>query len=418
MDNKTESINLAAIFTEFKENDKNMDRTTMVNVLESVFRDQLEKMYPGSDIDIILNIDKGDFEIWRKRMVVETVEDPAKEISLEEVHKVDDSFEACEEYSEQIHLNSFGHRAILSLKQNLTNRITEIRRTSLYNKYKDMIGTIFGGEVYQVWKREVLVRDEEMNDLVLPKDKQIPSDYYHKGDTIKAVIESVDMNGNNPVITLSRTSTKFLERLFEQEVPEIFDGLITIKKVVRVPGVRAKVAVESYDDRIDPVGACVGVKGSRIHGIVHELRNENIDVINWTSNTELLVQRALAPAKVSSVKIDEDTKHILVFLKPSEVSLAIGKSGANIRLAGELVGYTVDVYREAEDASQEEDDVLLTEFEDEIEPWIIESLQKMGCDTAKSVLAISDDDIMERADLERETVEEVKKILKAEFAEE
>ncbi|MFB0974345.1 MAG: transcription termination factor NusA, partial [Bacteroidales bacterium] len=274
------------------------------------------------------------------------------------------------------------------------------------------------GEVYQVWKREVLVRDEEMNDLVLPKDKQIPSDYYHKGDTIKAVIESVDMNGNNPVITLSRTSTKFLERLFEQEVPEIFDGLITIKKVVRVPGVRAKVAVESYDDRIDPVGACVGVKGSRIHGIVHELRNENIDVINWTSNTELLVQRALAPAKVSSVKIDEDTKHILVFLKPSEVSLAIGKSGANIRLAGELVGYTVDVYREAEDASQEEDDVLLTEFEDEIEPWIIESLQKMGCDTAKSVLAISDDDIMERADLERETVEEVKKILKAEFAEE
>lgn len=407
---------LISTFADFKDN-KNIDKATMTGVLESVFLDQLKKMYGDTaSFDIIINTDKGDFELWRKLTVVDTVTDPSSQISLEDVHKIDDSFEVGEEYSERVPIESFGRRGILSIRQNLSGRIMDIEKANLFDKYKELVDTVVVGEVYQVWKREVLVMDEARNELSLPKQEQIPSDYFRKGDTVKAIISNVEMRNNNPVITLSRTSPKFLEKLFEEEVPEIFDGLITIKKVVRIPGERAKVAVESYDERIDPVGACVGVKGSRIHGIVRELRNENIDVIQWTTNTELLIRRALSPAKISTVKIDEESKHVMVFLKPSEVSLAIGKGGANIRLAGQLAGYEVDVYREAaEEEAPEEEDVLLSEFEDEIEPWIIEALEKIGCDTAKSVLALPTEDIMQRADLERETVEEVQKILRAEF---
>ncbi|MCI2082008.1 MAG: transcription termination factor NusA [Bacteroidales bacterium] len=408
------TTDLISTFAEFK-NLKNIDKATMTGVLESVFLDQLKKMYGDTaSFDIIINIDKGDFELWRKRTVAETVVDPSKEISLEDVHKIDDSFEVGEEYSERVPIESFGRRGILSIRQNLSGRIMDIEKAKLFDKYKELIGTVVVGEAYQVWKREVLVMDEAGNELSLPKSEQIPSDYFRKGDTVKAIVSSVEMRNNNTIIILSRTSPEFLEKLFEEEVPEIFDGLITIKKVVRIPGERAKVAVESYDERIDPVGACVGVKGSRIHGIVRELRNENIDVIQWTNNTELLIRRALSPAKISTVQIDDATKHVMVFLKPSEVSLAIGKGGANIRLAGQLAGYEVDVYREAEDENQEED-VLLSEFTDEIDSWIIEALEKIGCDTAKSVLALSTEDIMQRADLERETVEEVQKILRAEF---
>lgn len=327
-------VNLISTFAEFKEL-KNIDRPTMMSVLENIFRTQLEKMYGSADnFDIIINIDKGDLEIWRNREVVEKVEDPNTQISLEEVHKIDPSYEVGEDFPEEVKLSDFGRRGILNLRQNLQGRIADIEKANLYNKYKDRIHEILVGEVYQVWKKEVLVMDEDGNELVLPKSEQIPSDYFKKGETVKAVIESVEMKNNTPVITLSRTSPAFLERLFEQEVPEIFDGLITIKKVVRIPGDRAKVAVESYDERIDPVGACVGVKGSRIHSIVRELRNENIDIINWTSNTQLLIQRALSPAKISSMSIDEETKHIRVNLSPSEVSLAIGKGGSNIKLAG------------------------------------------------------------------------------------
>ncbi len=409
-----EGLNLISTFAEFKEL-KNIDRPTMMSVLEDIFKTQLEKMYGSAkNFDIIINIDKGDFEIWRNRTVVETVEDPNLEISKEEVDKIDSSYEIGEEFTEEVKLASFGRRGILNLRQNLSGRIMDIEKANLFNAYRDRIGEIMVGEVYQAWKKEVLVLDEEGNELSLPKSEQIPSDFFRKGESVRAVIHNVEMRNNTtPVITLSRTAPMFLERLFEQEVPEIFDGLITIKKIVRIPGERAKVAVESYDDRIDPVGACVGVKGSRIHGIVRELKNENIDIINWTSNTQLLVQRALSPAKISSIKI-EDGK-ISVWLKPNEVSLAIGKNGSNIKLASMLVGQEIEVFRELD---EEEEDVLLAEFSDEIDQWIIDALQGIGCDTAKSVLALSVQDIMKRADLDEETVVEVQSILKSEFEDE
>ena len=408
-----EGLNLISTFAEFKEL-KNIDRPTMMKVLEDIFKAQLEKMYGSAEnFDIIINIDKGDFEIWRNRTVVEEVEDPNTEISKEEVDKIDSSYEIGEEFTEEVKLASFGRRGILNLRQNLSGKIMDIEKANLYNAYRDRIGEIMVGEVYQAWKKEVLVLDEEGNELLLPKAEQIPSDFFRKGESVRAVISRVEMKNNNPVIILSRTAPVFLERLFEQEVPEIFDGLITIKKIVRIPGERAKVAVESYDERIDPVGACVGVKGSRIHGIVRELKNENIDIINWTSNTQLLVQRALSPAKISSIKI-EDGK-ISVWLKPNEVSLAIGKNGSNIKLASMLVGQEIEVFRELD---EEEEDVLLAEFSDEIDQWIIEALQAIGCDTAKSVLALSVQDIVKRADLEEETVIEVQNILKSEFEEE
>ena len=406
-------VNLISPFADFKEQ-KNIDRPTMMGVLEEVFRNQLAKMYgETASFDIIINIDKGDLQILRNRTVVETVEDPATEISLEEVHKIDDSFEVGEDYTEEIQLSDFGRRGILNIRQNLQGRIMELEKKNIYDKYVDRIGEIIVGEVYQAWKKEVLVMDEDGNELVLPKTEQIPSDFFRKGDTVKAVITSVEMRNGSPVITLSRTSGLFLERLFEQEVPEIYDGLITIKKVVRVPGDRAKVAVESYDDRIDPVGACVGVKGSRIHGIVRELRNENIDVVNWSNNTQILIQRALSPAKISSIEFLDD--EIRVYLKKEEISLAIGKGGSNIKLAGMLVGKRIEVYRAD---AEEQEDVLLDDFNDEIEQWVIDALKEIGCDTAKSVLAIPADEIAERADLEIETVEDVLKILKAEFEEE
>jgi len=410
-----EGLNLISTFAEFKEQ-KNIDRPTMMSVLEDIFRTQLARMYGDADnFDIIINIDKGDFVIWRNRTVVETVEDPNKEISLEEVQKVDDSYEIGEEYPEEISIASFGRRGILNLRQNLASRIMDIEKANLFNKYRERIGEILVGEVYQAWKKEVLVMDEDGNELVLPKTEQIPSDFFRKGDTVKAVISNVEMKNNTPVITLSRTSSLFLEKLFEQEVPEIFDGLITIKKVVRMPGERAKVAVESYDDRIDPVGACVGVKGSRIHGIVRELRNENIDIINWTSNTQLLVQRALSPAKINQMKIDNETGTIRIDLDPSELALAIGKNGSNIHLAEDLCGYKIDVYRSDAEETNDEEDVELDAFNDEIDQWVIDALKGIGYDTAKSVLAIPTDELVRRADLEEETVEEVKRILKSEF---
>lgn len=410
-----EGLNLVSTFAEFKEL-KNIDRPTMMSVLEDVFRNQLIKMYGTADnFDIIINIDKGDFEIWRNREVVEIVEDPNTQISLEEVSKIDDSYEIGEQFTEEVKLESFGRRGILNLRQNLSGRIMDIEKANLYNKYKDRIGEIIVGEVYQAWRKEVLVMDEEGNELLLPKSEQIPSDFFRKGDSIRAVVSKVEMENNKPIITLSRTSPVFLERLFEQEVPEIFDGLITIKKIVRIPGERAKVAVESYDERIDPVGACVGVKGSRIHGIVRELRNENIDIINWTSNLQLLVQRALSPAKISSIKINEQEKRISVYLKPNDVSLAIGKGGSNIKLASMLIGMDIDVFRDLED--EDEEDVLLTAFSDEIDEWIISALKNIGCDTAKSVLALPVSEIVRRADLDEETVNEVQRILRAEFEE-
>lgn len=410
-----EGLNLVSTFAEFKEL-KNIDRPTMMSVLEDVFRNQLIKMYGTADnFDIIINIDKGDFEIWRNREVVDTVEDPSTQISLDEVSKIDDSYEIGEQYTEEVKLASFGRRGILNLRQNLSGRIMDIEKANLYNKYKDRIGEIIVGEVYQAWRKEVLVMDEEGNELLLPKTEQIPSDFFRKGDSIRAVVSKVEMENNKPIITLSRTSPVFLERLFEQEVPEIFDGLITIKKIVRMPGERAKVAVESYDERIDPVGACVGVKGSRIHGIVRELRNENIDIINWTSNMQLLIQRALSPAKISSIKINEEEKKVGVYLKPNDVSLAIGKGGSNIKLAGMLIGMEIDVFRDLED--EDEEDVLLSDFSDEIDEWIITALNNIGCDTAKSVLALPASEIVRRADLDDETVAEVHRILRAEFEE-
>jgi N utilization substance protein A len=410
-----ESLNLIDTFSEFKEL-KNIDRATMMTVLEDVFRGLMIKNY-GSDenFDIIINIDKGDFEIWRNREVVKDkeIEDANLQIGLSEAKKIDEDYEVGEEVTDEVKLADFGRRAILSLRQNLTSRILDLEKNNLYAKYKDRIGEIVTGEIYQVWKREILVLDDEGNELILPKSEQIPSDYFRKGDTIRAVVIKVEMKNNNPLIVLSRTSPVFLERLFELEVPEIFDGLITIKKIVRVPGERAKVAVESYDERIDPVGACVGMKGSRIHGIVRELKNENIDVINFTNNVQLFIQRALSPAKISSIKLKEEKTEAEVYLQPNEVSLAIGKGGLNIRLASQLTGYEIDVYREG--IQEDEEDVNLEEFADEIESWVIDELKSIGCDTAKSVLDLSIEDLVKRTDLEEETIQEVVKVLTAEF---
>ncbi len=410
-----ENLNLTEPFSEFKEL-KSIDRATMMSVLEDVFRSMLIK-YFGTDenFDIIINIDKGDFEIWRNREVVKDneLEDSNLQISLSEAQKIDPDYEPGEEVTDEVKLADFGRRAILALRQNLTSRIMELEKNNVYLKYKDRIGEIVTGDVYQVWKREILIIDDEGNELILPKAEQIPTDYFRKGDTIRAVVIKVEMKNNVPLIILSRTSPVFLERLFELEVPEIYDGLITIKKIVRVPGERAKVAVESYDDRIDPVGACVGMKGSRIHGIVRELKNENIDVINYTTNNQLYISRSLSPAKISSIKIIEEEKRAEVFLKPNEVSLAIGKGGLNIKLAGQLTGYEIDVFRDTE--GEDEEDVNIDEFSDEIESWIIDELKAVGCDTAKSVLELSVEDLVKRTDLEEETIQEVIRILKAEF---
>ncbi|MGV6860657.1 MAG: transcription termination factor NusA [Putridiphycobacter sp.] len=410
------ALDLIDSFSEFKEF-KNIDRETMMNILEDVFRSMLKKKYGTDDhIDIIINPDKGDLEIWVNREIVPDgeVEDENLEIALSEAVKIEPDFEVGEEVAEEIKLEDFGRRNVLSLRQNLISRILELEKDHIYKLYKERIGDIVTGEVYQVWKREILVLDDEGNELILPKSEQIPSDYFKKGENVRAVVAKVDLRNNNPVIILSRTAPEFLERLFELEVPEVFDGLITIKKIVRIPGERAKVAVESYDDRIDPVGACVGMKGARIHGIVRELRNENIDVINYTNNEKLYIQRALSPAKVSSIEIDEDESRADVYLKPDQVSLAIGKGGFNIRLAGQLTGYEIDVYREG---AEDIDDVDLTEFSDEIEAWIIEELKSIGLDTAKSVLDMDVDDLVKRTDLELETVEDIMNVLKSEFEE-
>ncbi len=408
------NISLIDTFSEFKEL-KNIDRVTMMSVLEDVFRSVLIKQY-GTDenFDVIINIDKGDFEIWRNREVVEddAIEDPNLQISLSEARKIDSDFEVGEDVTDEVKLIDFGRRAILNLRQNLASKIMELEKDSIFGKYKDKIGEIVTGEVYQVWKKEILILDDEGNELILPKGEQIPSDYFRKGDTVRAIVFQVELRNNNPLIILSRTAPEFLERLFELEIPEIFDGLITIKKIVRVPGERAKVAVESYDERIDPVGACVGMKGSRIHGIVRELRNENIDVINYSTNLQLYIKRALSPAKINNIKINEEEKKVEVYLKPEEVSLAIGKGGLNIRLASQLTGYEIDVYREVAD---DDDDVNLDEFSDEIEGWILDTLKGIGCDTAKNVLNIPVEELIKRTDLEEETIEDVLKVLKAEF---
>ncbi len=409
-----ETLNLIDTFAEFKEL-KNIDRATMMSVLEDVFKNVLEKTY-GTDenFDVIINIDKGDFEIWRNREIVadEDFEDPNRQITLKEAKKIDADYEIGEEVTDEVKLAHFGRRAILNLRQNLASRIMELEKDQIFSKYKSKIGDIVTGEVYQVWKKEILILDDEGNELILPRTEQIPSDYFRKGDNLRAVVYKVELRNNNPLIILSRTSTVFLERLFELEVPEIFDGLITIKKIVRIPGERAKVAVESYDERIDPVGACVGMKGSRIHGIVRELRNENIDVINYSANMQLFIQRALNPAKVSSIKLHEDTKRADVYLKPDEVSMAIGKGGLNIRLASQLTGYEIDVYREV---AQDDEDVNLEEFSDEIESWVIDQLKSIGCDTAKNVLTLTRSELIKRTDLEEETIDEVLRILKNEF---
>ena len=405
-------INLISNFAEFKEL-KSIDNATLIGVLEDVFRHALQKQFESDEnFDVIINPEKGDLEIWRNRTVVddEELENENTEISLSAVRAIDDTYEVGDEYTDQIDMTMFGRRAVLSLRQNLASRILDLEKAALFEKYSEKLGEIVTGEVYQVWKKEVLVRDDDGNDLVLPKTEQIPNDFYRKGDAIKAIVKSVEMNNNQPRIILSRTDNQFLERLFEQEVPEIFDGLITIKKIARIPGERAKVAVESYDDRIDPVGACVGMKGSRIYTIVRELRNENIDVVNYTANISLMIQRSLNPAKISSITVDEERKTASVHLKPEEVSLAIGKGGLNIRLSKMLTGYDIDVYREIE-----EEDVALTEFADEIEGWIIDALKAAGCDTAKSVLELPVEVVAQRADLELEQAEAVVAILKAEF---
>ena len=409
-----ENLNLISNFAEFKEL-KNIDKSTMIGVLEDVFRHALQKQFESDEnFDVIINPEKGDLEIWRNREVVEddAVENPNTQIAVSEVKAIDSTYEVGDEYSDQIKMNQFGRRAVLSLRQNLASRLLDLEKANIYEKYSEKVGEIITGEVYQVWKREVLLLDDEENELILPKSEQIPNDFYRKGDTIKAIVKSVELNNNQPRIILSRTANQFLERLFEQEVPEIFDGLITIKNIVRIPGERAKVAVESYDERIDPVGACVGMKGSRIYTIVKELRNENIDVVNYTANPQLMIQRSLNPAKISTITIDEERKTASVYLKPDQVSLAIGKGGLNIRLSKMLTGYDIDVYREIE-----EEDVALTEFSDEIDAWIIEALKAAGCDTAKSVLELSVDEIAARADLEVEQAEKVIEILKAEFEE-
>ena len=409
-----DNLNLISHFAEFKEL-KNIDKATMIGVLEDVFRHTLQKQYETDEnFDVIINPEKGDLEIWRTRTVVEDgeVENSQAQIAISEMRAIDPSYEVGDEYTDEIKLESFGRRAVLSLRQNLASRILDLEKANLYEKYSEKVGEIVTGEVYQVWKKEVLILDDDENELILPKPEQIPNDFYRKGDTIKAIVKSVEMNNNQPRIILSRTAPQFLERLLEQEVPEIFDGLITIKKIVRIPGERAKVAVESYDDRIDPVGACVGMKGSRIYGIVKELRNENIDVVNYTTNPQLMIQRSLNPAKISSITIDEEKMTASVYLKPDQVSLAIGKGGLNIRLSKMLTGYDIDVYREVE-----EEDVALTEFADEIDGWIIDALKAAGCDTAKSVLELPIEEIATRADLELEQAQKVVAILKAEFEE-
>lgn len=401
-------------FQEFKEF-KNIDRPTVISVLEEVFRSMIRKKY-GTDenCDVIVNPDNGDLEIWRTRTVMEDgfSEDDDLEIELAEARKVDPDLEVGDDFIEQITLESFGRRAILAARQTLVSKILELEKDEIFRKYKDRVGEIVTGEVYQVWKKETLVLDDEGNELLLPKTEQIPADYFKKGDTVRAVVLKVDMMNSNPKIIISRTAPEFLQRLFELEVPEIFDGLITIKKIVREPGERAKVAVESYDDRIDPVGACVGMKGSRIHGIVRELKNENIDVINFTTNVSLYIQRALSPAKITTIKLDEADKRAAVYLKPDQVSLAIGRGGHNIKLAGKLTGYEIDVYRESE---EDDEDVDLEEFADEIDGWIIDEFKRIGLDTAKSVLALPVDELVKRTDLEDSTIREVMGILRAEF---
>ena len=411
---KDDTVSMFDSFKEFKET-KNIDRTTLVSVLEESFRNVLAKIF-GSDenFDVIVNPDKGDFEIYRNRVVVADgeVQDENKEISLTEARKIEPDYEVGEDVSEAVDFTKFGRRAILNLRQTLASKVLELE--SLYNKYKDRVGQVIAGEVYQVWKREVLVVDDENNELSLPKSEQIPSDVYRKGETVRAVIERVDNENNNPKIILSRTSPAFLQRLLEAEVPEINDGLISIKAIARMPGERAKIAVESYDERIDPVGACVGVKGSRVHGIVRELGNENIDVINWTANTKLFIQRALSPAKVSSINIDEENHKAEVFLQPQEVSLAIGRGGLNIKLASMLTKYTIDVFREV-NGDEEEEDIYLDEFVDEIDQWVIDAIKGIGLDTAKAVLNAPREMLVEKADLEEETVDHVLNVLRAEF---
>ena len=409
------SAELVESFSEFKDF-KNIDRPTMMRVLEDVFKTLLRKKY-GSDqnFDIIVNTDKGDLEIWRHRTIVEDgkVEDRLAEVELSVAKKVEPDMEAGEELYEEITIESFGRRAILAARQTLISRVLDLEKDEVYKKYKDRVGDIISAEVYQVWKKEILLLDDDGNELILPKSEQIKTDFYKKGDTIRAVVKNVELRGSNPLVILSRTDASFLAKLLEQEVPEIMDGLIVIKRIVREPGERAKVAVESYDDRIDPVGACVGMKGSRIHGIVRELRNENIDIINYTTNINLLLQRSLTPAKIEGIALDEEKKRASVYLKPDQVSLAIGKGGFNIKLASKLTGYEIDVFRDTD--TEVEDDVDLDEFSDEIEGWIIDELKAIGCDTAKSVLELDRDELVRRTDLEEETIDDVIKILKSEF---
>jgi N utilization substance protein A len=411
---RNEHTELVDAFSEFKDL-KNIDRASMMSILEDVFKNMIKKKYGTADnFDIVINTDKGDLEAFRNRLIVDDgqVEDPNTQIEYSEAVKVEPDFEVGEEVSEKIRFSDFGRRAVLAARQNLMARVQELEKEGIFQKYKNRVGEIMTGEVYQVWKKEMLIMDDEGNELILPKTEQISTDFFKKGDAVRAVVLRVEMLNGTPRIILSRTSPLFLEKLFELEVPEVFDGLITIKKIVREPGERAKVAVESYDDRIDPVGACVGMKGSRIHGIVRELRNENIDVINYTTNTMLFISRALSPAKITSIKLDEDKKRASVFLKPDQVSLAIGKGGHNIKLAGKLSGYEIDVFRESD---EDTDDVDLDEFTDEIEPWIIDELKNIGCDTAKSVLELPIEDLVSRTDLEEETIKEVIRILKSEF---
>jgi N utilization substance protein A len=414
------SINLIDAFQDFKEAE-NIDRPTMMKVVEDVFKTLLRKKYTSDDnFDVIVNAEKGDLEIIRRRMIVEDgqVEDPLSQVAYSDAVKIEPDFEVGEELYEEIDLLDFGRRAILAAKQTLASRISDLKKNVLAKKYADRVGEIISAEVYQVWKKEILLLDEEGNELILPKSEQIPQDYFKKGESIRAVVKKVDMKNNNPVIILSRTAPEFLAKLLEIEVPEIFDGLIVVKKIVRDPGERAKVAVESYDDRIDPVGACVGMKGSRIHGIVRELKNENIDVINWTSNIQLLIQRSLTPAKITSMELDNEAKHANVYLKPDQVSLAIGRRGVNIKLACDLTGYELDVYRDKEGDEVEEFDIDLEEFSDEIETWIIDELKRVGCDTGRSVLNLTPEELERRTDLEKETIAEVRRVLKEEFEKE
>ncbi len=412
-----ENVNLSAVFKEFKD-DKSIDRTTLISVLEDSFHSVLQKQY-GSDenFDVIVNPETGDFEIYRNRVVVEDedVEDENIQISLTDARKIDEDYEVGEDVSEKLNFSDFGRRSILNLRQTMASKLLELEHDNLYNKYIDKVGTIVSGEVYQIWKRETLILDDESNELLLPKTEQIPSDFFRKGETARAVVLRVDNLNNNPKIILSRTAPEFLQRLLEQEVPEISDGLITIHKIARIPGERAKIAVESYNDRIDPVGACVGVKGSRIHGIVRELRNENIDVINYTANEKLFIQRALAPARVNSIVLNEEERKAEVYLNPDQVSLAIGKNGMNIKLASMLTGYTIDVFRELDESERNVEDIYLDEFKDEIDEWIIEAIKKIGLDTALAVLDAPKELLIEKADLEEDTVEEVLRVLRSEF---